>query len=322
MAATTARVFLGVRLECARCHDHPFVKWKRQQFWEFTAFFSRGQVQIPNSNRTAKARLLVGTTPAKEGGDPRETLADWVTHKDNPFFARALVNRLWRHFFGIGLVDPVDGIGEDRPASHPELLDELARAFADHKYDVNFLIRAITASKTYGLSSVLSDEGQRDPRRFARAPIRGLTAEQFYDSLAVVTGKGAPLDLGPGQGIPLNSFGSRTDFLARFAAGGKPLEAESSILQALHLMNGRPMADASSLTQNPLLRTVADAAEMTTAQRIEDLYLLALARRPRPEESARLVKYVEAGGPRGDRKQALADVYWALLNSPEFSLNH
>jgi hypothetical protein len=138
----------------------------------------------------------------------------------------------------------------------------------------------------------------------------------------VVTGRGAALDLGPGQGIPVNAFGPRGAFLARFAARGKPLEAEASVLQALHLMNGRPMADAASLAGNPLLRAVADAQGPTAAQRVEELYLLALARQPRPEESARLAKYVESGGARGDRKAALADVFWALLNSPEFALNH
>jgi hypothetical protein len=322
-AATAARVFLGVRLECAQCHDHPFAKWKKQQFWEFAAFFNRGQIEIPNTSKVAKARFLVGDTAKLEAdGDPRALLADWATGKTNPFFAQAAVNRLWMHFFGIGLVDPVDSLGEDHPASHPELLDDLAQAFAARKFDVRFLIQAITASKAYRLGSVASDDSQKDQRLFARAVVRGLTAQQLYDSLAVATGKGIPLDGGAIEATPFKAFGARNEFVARFAEQGKPLEAETSILQALHLMNGQPMADATSLQENRLLQTIADAKGLTMARRIEELFLLTLSRRPRAEESERLVKYADAGGARADKKMALADVYWVLLNSSEFCLNH
>jgi hypothetical protein len=324
LGAAASRVFLGVRIECAQCHNHPFAKWKKQQFWEFAAFFNRGPLAIPDTDKKVNARLLVGDTPElKPEVDPRTVLADWVTRADNPFFAQAAVNRLWLHFFGIGLVDPVDGLGENlAPPSHPELLDELAKEFAAHRFDLRFLLRAITGSKTYMLSSVVSDESQNDPRQFARAAVRGLTPEQLYDSLAVVTGKVRPLARGSGETIPNDTFGRRAEFVARFTTPGTPLDAEASILQALHLMNGKPMADVTSLDGNRLLRTVAEAESLTTARRIEELYLLTMARKPRPEESARLVKYVDSGGPRGDKKKALADVYWALLNSSEFGLNH
>jgi hypothetical protein len=320
-AAAASRVFLGVRLECAQCHNHPFAKWKKEQFWEFAAFFNRGEVKIANSEKVVKARVLVGETPPlKEGADARAALADWATRPDNPFFARAAVNRLWMHFFGVGLVDPVDALGEEQSASHPELLDDLAKEFAAHHFDVRFLIRAITASKTYQLDGA-ADGGADDPRLFARAGVRGLSAEQLFDSLAVATGKGVPLNGPEGEQVLANAFGPRAEFLARFPPEGRPLEAEASILQALHLMNGKPMADATSLRGNRLLQTVADS-ERPTARKVEELYLLALARKPRPEESERLVKYVESGGARGDPKQALADVLWVLLNSAEFRLNH
>jgi hypothetical protein len=324
LGAAASRVFLGVRMECAQCHDHPFAKWKKQQFWEFAAFFNRGPLAIPNTNKKVGARLLVGDTPElKPEADPRAVLADWVTRADNPFFAQAAVNRLWLHFFGVGLVDPVDGLGETEAApSHPELLDELAKEFAAHRFDMRFLIRAITGSKTYMLSSTISDASQNGPRRFARAAVRGLSAEQLYDTLAVVSGKVRPLTRGSGQTVPTDTFGQRADFIARFATPGTPLEAEASILQALHLMNGKPMADLISLESNKLLWTVAEAESLSTARRVEELYLLTLARKPRAEETARLVKYVDAGGARRDKKKAIADVYWALLNSSEFALNH
>jgi hypothetical protein len=331
LAGAAARGFLGVRIECAQCHDHPFAKWKKQQFWEFAAFFSdvppggkRGELTIPNTGKVVQAKLLVGDTPEIKPGDgPRATLADWAVSGDNPYFARAAVNRLWAHFFGVGLADPVDSLGEEAPPSHPQLLDDMARAFAAHRFDLRFVIRAITASQTYGLSSVTSGPGQDDPRLFARGAVRGLTAEQLYDSLAVVTGKGAPLDRPPGRPVAFDAgFGQRADFVARFANRDRPIDASTSILQALHLMNGKPVADATSLEGNRHLRALAEAQGRTTAQRVEELFLLTLARRPRAEETARFVKYIDGGGARADKKVALADVFWVLLNSSEFGLNH
>src|SRR5207253_142828 len=154
-------LFLGVRLECAQCHDHPFARWKRDQFWSQAAFFVAGakpaadrpHVPIPGSQRVAHARFLDGTQPPWPSAlSPRQTLADWLVTPENPFFARAAVNRLWGHFFGIGLVDPVDDLTEANPPSHPELLDELASAFAAHQFDIKFLIRAILLSNAYQLS--------------------------------------------------------------------------------------------------------------------------------------------------------------------------
>jgi hypothetical protein len=331
LAGAASRIFLGVRIECAQCHDHPFARWKKQQFWELAAFFSdvppggkRGELTIPSSGKVVRAKLLVGDTPAiKSGDDLRTVLADWAVSGDNPYFARAAVNRLWAHFFGVGLADPVDSLGEETPPSHPALLDDVARAFAAHQLDVRFVIRAITASKTYGLGGLTSGPGQDDPRLFARGAVRGLTAEQLYDSLAVVTGKGAPLDRAPDRPAQLDGgFGPRADFVARFANRDRPIDASTSILQALHLMNGKPVADATSLEGNRHLRALAEAQGRTTAQRVEELFLLTLARKPRPEEMARFVKYIDAGGARADKKVALADVFWVLLNSSEFGLNH
>jgi hypothetical protein len=341
LGAATSRMFLGVKLECAQCHDHPFAKWSRQQFWEYSAFFAgiQGQggnffaggqdrpdlrqLKIAGTEKVVQARFLDGTEPEwRSGTTTRTTLAEWMTRADNPFFARAAANRLWSHFFGIGLIEPVDEPGDDNPPSHPELLDELARQFAGHQFDVQFLIRAILASKTYQLSSAGGESGQGDPRLFARMAVKGLTPEQLFDSLAQATGYREPERSLDPRALLLNGSTPRGDFLSKFASQGKRTEHQTSILQALALMNGRFIADATSLQRSEVLAAVTDAPFLDTAQRIEALYLASLTRKPTATESARMLRYVEAGGAKKDPKVALADVFWVLLNSSEFMLNH
>src|SRR5262249_35476903 len=173
----------------------------------------------------------------------RVTLADWLTSRDNAYFARNAVNRVWAHFFGIGLIEPVDEPGPENPPSHPELLDELAQEFADHQFDLNFLIRAITGSRTYQLSSAMTDPSQNDPRAFARMAVKGLTGEQLFDSLAVATGYQARLERSE-----QNQFiSTRAEFVGRFSnASDKRTEYQTSILQALALMNGTFTSNATN----------------------------------------------------------------------------
>ncbi len=340
LAASTSRLFLGVKLECAQCHDHPFARWSRQQFWEYTAFFSgiqsrnpenifnplpevadRREIKIPGTEKVVQARYLDGQEPRWQSGtSTRTTLANWMTASDNPFFARAAVNRLWAHFFGIGLIEPIEEMSEENPPSHPELLDELAWQLVAHQYDLKFLIRAITASRTYQLSGVPGPAATDDPRLFTRMPLKGLTAEQLFDSLAQATGYREQA-----QPNPRAVFGARTvrgEFLLRFASQDKRTEHQTSILQALSLMNGKFVMDAVSLERSETLAAVLDAPFFDTPGRIETLYLATLSRKPRAEESQRLLAYVESGGAKGDSRAALADLFWALLNSPEFLLNH
>jgi hypothetical protein len=342
LAATTSRVFLGIRLECAQCHDHPFNSYTREQFWEFAAFFAntrpvrvvRNQVvqppppslrtiTIPGKKKTVSAHFVDGTEPNWEGRpDPRAVLAEWVTSPQNPYFSRTTVNRLWAHFFGLGLNDPVDDEPTpDNPPSHPELLAELSRQFAGHKFDVKYIIRAITRSKTYQRTSALTHESQKEPRLFARMAVRGLTPEQLFDSLARAIGYLDPTRQ-PGQPVFVNQRSPRTDFLTRFASSDREVERQTSILQALTLMNGRLVADATSLEKSKTLTAVAEAPFFDTPGRIDALYLATLTRHPRQDELDRLTAYVNGGGPRHDSRAALADVFWALLNSSEFFLNH
>jgi hypothetical protein len=251
-------------------------------------------------------------------------LADWITSPGNPYFARAAVNRIWAQLFGVGLVDPVDDMGADNPPSHPELLDALARAFAEHGFDRKLLLRAMVLSRAYQLTSQSSGAGAGastdESRLFARMKERGLTAEQLYDSLAQAIGI-APEELSSGQfararGAP------RGEFLETFSGNDeKPTEAQMSILQALALMNGRLVAGATHLEHGRMLTAVAEAPFLDRAGRIETLFLATLSRRPGPEEAACMMAHLErhAGG---DPRKALSDIFWALLNSPEFLLNH
>ena len=211
LAASTARLFLGLRVECAQCHNHPFASWTRDQFWGYAAFFAslekrgpedafinpirelpdRREAAVPGTEKVVQATFLDGSEPQwRPRVLARTTLADWMTAPENPYFARAVVNRTWAQLFGIGLVDPVDDMGAGNPPSHPELLDTLARAFVAHGYDRKFLLRALVLSRPYQCTSTVSGRGGTadDPRLFARMRVRGLTAEQLYDSLAQAIG--------------------------------------------------------------------------------------------------------------------------------------
>jgi hypothetical protein len=341
LAAATSRLFLGVKIECAQCHNHPFAKWSRKQFWEYAAFFAgikpQGnggplagatedpkvhEIDIPGMDKTVQAKFLDGAAPAWRGDVPaREVLADWVTRPDNPFFSRAAANRLWEHFFGIGLVDPVDDFREENPPSHPEVIDALAKGLVEQRFDLKFLIRAITASKTYQRTATLTHKSQEDLRAFARMPLKGLTPEQVFDSLATAVGYRG--DARPQFGFRFNGTTTRGDILSKFANPvDRRTEYQTSILQALALMNGRFIADATSLQRSETLAAVLDSPFMSTRQKLDTLYLAALARPMRGSEAARLIPYVSGGGPSRDPKKALADVFWVLLNSSEFILNH
>jgi hypothetical protein len=347
LAASTSRLFLGIKLECAQCHDHPHASWTRKQFWEFAAFFSGVQSRgpggamafiqeiadsrtlkipsmIPGNEKVVSAHYLDGTEPRwQPGTKSRTALASWVTMTSNPYFARTTANRLWAHFFGIGIVEPVDEMGDENPPSHPELLEELSKQLAAHGFDLKYLIRAITNSQAYQRSSVATHPSQNDPRMFARMAVRGLTAEQLFDSLVEATGFG---ERSPGKASsgPEAVALARTQFLAKFASQEKRTEFHTSILQALALINGQIIADVTSadvLTSKRLAAVILYPG-FDTPERINRLYLITLSRRPRAEEAAQMLKYVKSGGPKKNAEAALSDVAWTLLNSAEFMLNH
>jgi hypothetical protein len=241
LAAGASRVFLGVRLECAQCHNHPFAKWKREEFWGLAAFFAgvqkqgpddgygairevanRRELAIPGTEKIVKASFLDGPPPTwKARAEPREVLADWMTSPKNPYFAKAAVNRAWARFFGVGIVDPVDDMGGENVPAHPELLDELASQFASHDFELKFLIRAITATRAYGLTSALDRPEPTPPYLFSAMPVRGLSAGQLFSSLAQATG----FRDGPDNSM-MDAGGARGRFIDLFAnRDEKPTEA-------------------------------------------------------------------------------------------------
>jgi hypothetical protein len=339
LAASTARLFLGIRLECAQCHNHPFGRWTREQFWGQAAFFGgiraqdrnngffslqsevadRRELAIPGTERVAQARFLDGKDPQwRYKASSRKTLADWMTAPDNPFFAKAAMNRLWAHFFGIGIVEPVDDFNDENQPSHPELLDELARQFVRHGFDFRFMIRAITLSKTYQLSSVHPQAQPPDVRLFAYMPVKGLSQDQLIESISITTGV-----TGLNMNQRRNFFDpSQTSFQNKFVSQDKRTEYQTSIPQALALMNSQLITNATHPERSQFLAAVANAPFLDTDGRIETLYLAALSRKPRSDELDKYRRYIEKGGASKDAKAALGDVFWALLNSPEYFLNH
>jgi hypothetical protein len=338
-----SRVFLGVRLQCAQCHNHPFTHWKQTEYWGMAAFFEKvrtnGNVnqqvragESPGINESARGRALkrpdsaknvppkffLGAEPKVKADEPyRPVLAAWLCSADNPYFARALVNRLWGQFFGRGFVNPVDDMHDGNPASHPELLRDLAAACAEDGFDVKDMVRAICNSQAYQRTSKVSiDTGDADQRLFGRMAIKPLTPEQLYDSLEQVLGKpeGRVVDRPKGQRPGATT--PRSAFVNFFAVDetADPTEYQAGIPQALRLMNAPQMnRGGGALSQ-------ADRSGSTPAQVVEHFYLATLSRRPTAAENAVLLPYVERHVARP--RDAYGDILWALLNSSEFTLNH
>jgi hypothetical protein len=333
LAANTARAFLGINLDCAQCHDHPFAKWTRKQFWETAAFFAtpteatdkkpaRLELTIPSTTRVIPAAFLTDdklTLPARlDLITGPKLLAEWTTSKDNPYFARNAVNRVWAELMGTGLVEPLDDVSVDNAPSHPALLDELAGAFAASGYDLKYLTKAIALTRAYQLASVPEAPASTpDPRLFARMPVRGLTGEQLYDSLRVAAGLPVERD----DLDPVNATRERKQFAAQFLTE-RAATAQRSIIQSLALMNGPVTEAMTSPAKTPILASTTDAPFLDRAGKVEALFLAALGRRPTPKESSLMAKHLAGGGSYKDPAKALADVFWALLNSSEFSTNH
>lgn len=340
LAGGTARAFLGVRLDCAQCHDHPFDKWKQRQFWNMAAFYAgfarddenqaaelpsaapvRRSIAIPGTNETVDAVFLTGEAPSGTKEDLRVQLAEWIVAGQNPWFAVMAANRMWAQFFGRGLVHPTDDLAEDNPPSHPEALQLLADQFAAHDFDLTFLIRAIVATKVYQRSSIQTHASQGDSAMFARSAVRGLTPEQFFDSLAEAVGFYQPYRRD--NPFVIDTDSPRGRFIELFRNDAESaLDHRSTILQALAMMNGDFVGDATSLETSRTLRAVTEFPLMSPEERLETLFLAALSRPPAAHEREVFADYVLQAEDPDQRASALADIFWALLNSSEFLLNH
>ena len=344
LAAATSRMFLGVRIECAQCHDHPFDRWTRRDFWGYAAFFAglernnngaegllaglreffgQRKVQIPETGEYVEPTYLDGDE--MERGTvlrPRQALTDWIISDANPYFAQMVVNRMWGYFFGTGFVEPVDDFSESNPPSHPELLAVLSQEFVGHEYDLKFLIRAMTRSRAYQLSSRQTDPLQSDPQHFAKMAIKGLSPEQVFDTLQQATGGFEPFAV-RSPNVFFSEETPRRRIGELFSdAGTSPTDRPTTILQSLAVMNGDYVATETDTTRSRLLTSTIEFPGFDVDDRIETLFLAALSRPPTEEERGRLNEYVTSGGPDNDSKQALSDVFWALLNSSEFRYNH
>jgi hypothetical protein len=341
LAASTSRILLGVQIHCAQCHNHPFDHWRQEDFWSFAAFFARvqqapgsrapdvqlvdavaGEVTLPGSTQVVPPKYL-GADPPSEDADVnrRRQLAIWLVSRDNPYFAQVAVNRVWALLFGRGLVHPVDDFGKHNPPSHPQLLIELADYFADNGYDLKSVYRAIGQTRAYQRSSEWRSEGAPPaPELFGRMQVKTLTPEQLYDCLVRATRLALPdnMPANPGQPMP----DARAQFVARFNIGTtEATEFVAGIPQIMALMNGVLTSQATNPEQGGLLQAL-DAPLFDDGERVESLFLSVLSREPTAEERSKLVEYVSQGGAAGDRRKALGDLLWAMLNSPEFILNH
>ncbi len=327
LAGSTARIFLGVNIECAQCHDHPHARWTRRQFWEFAAFFAdpaasgrhRLELTIPGGEEKMQPHFIDGGVPqwkgAPDAAASRTALANWMTSPGNPYFARHAVNQFWFYLFGSGLIDNLDDAKAVAAPGHQELLNDLAKAFSASGYDIKYLLRALTLTRAYQLSSAGSasaEEENAEQPLFQRAALRTLTGEQLYDSLLLAAG----MD-------PANaSQAVKIDFLSRYRQGDRPTEASATILQVLAKMNGALVAEAVDPERGRTVAASADAPFLSPSQRIDSLYFAALARPARAEELKRLLPLVEKCSNAAERRRALATVFWALLNSHEFAVIH
>ena len=338
-ASAVARSFLGVRIGCAQCHDHPFDTWKREEFYGFAKFFAgiqrRGNAnfgllnesidiltfKIPGTETTVEPAFLNDSTKVEVNAPPRVVLANWITSKQNPYFKRAAVNRVWSHLFGRGLVEPFDDFSGSNPATHPEVLDLLAAAFVENGFDLKFLLRTIASTHAYQLSSAMDDESQTSPDLYSRMNVKGLTANQIADSVAQATGSYQRFQ--SVNRFAVQSQGNQAELTEMFKNdANSPIDRETSILQALAMMNGQFIASVTDLLQSRTLSAIADFPGDSNAERIENLFIVTLSRKPTTQEMKRFGEYVDSGGPEKDSRKALADVFWALLNSSEFLFNH
>ena len=344
LAARTARVFLGMRLECAQCHDDPFEPWTQRDFWSYAAFFARisrpqgklesvstvmrvsdvnrGEVKLPDTETVIPPQFLDGSPleESPESAARRRQLARWLTGAENPFFARATANRIWAHLFGRGIVDPVDGFGKQHPPRSPELLDLLAGQLIRNEFDLRRLLRTIALSRAYRLSSGADSPDEKRHDWFAQMNVKMLTAEQLYDCITVAS----MLVEAQSEGFSVLRVGNsrRDEFLQEFRTlSGRATEYQGGIPQALTLMNGSLIGSATDLASGGLLKSL-EAPFFSDDQRIEILYLATLSRRPSQAEWNVLRQHVAGRAQGVSVQEPLADILWALLNSAEFTMNH
>lgn len=312
IAEAVGRGMLGVRLGCAQCHNHPFAAWTQDDFWGLAAFFSPSGTRITatDGGKDYQAKFLDGTAPKLAGKAPRDTLADWLVSADNKYFAANVVNRVWQDLCGTGLVSTVDDIDTLSADERKEVLDELAAKFAASGFNVRWLVEGICLSKAYQRVSGPSGNAA------AQRPVRTLTPDQVFASLD------QSLGLRKGRGFSPKYTTEGTTLMAQLesARAATPTDFRGGIPQALLLMNGALVTQATALEDSMTLRAVVDAPFLKDTEKLDTLFLAAYSRLPRAEERERLMKVIRAKPDADAQKQAYSNIFWALLNSPEFVL--
>ncbi|MFN5328778.1 MAG: DUF1549 and DUF1553 domain-containing protein [Planctomycetota bacterium] len=338
-----AQVFMGMRVQCAQCHNHPFDRWTMDDYYGFAAFFSQigrkgtddpretivfnsggGEVRHPLGNRVMAPKFLGGVAPDVAGKDRRLLMSNWLASPENPYFATNLSNIVWAHFFGSGIINEVDDVRVSNPPSNGELLNELGKRFTDYKYDFKKLVRDICVSKTYQRSTQTNASNEQDTRNFSHAAIRRIKAETFLDCISQVTetpNKFPGLPLGAravqiADGTVSNYFLTTFGRATRDTVCACEVRLEPTLSQSLHLLNGD--TTGQRIRQGNLIgKRITDKKQPLDI--IDEVYVRCLARRPTEAEKQKLVALIAA---ETDKKKALEDVFWAVLNSREFMFNH
>lgn len=345
LAENCAQVFMGMRIQCAQCHNHPFDRWTMDDYYGFAAFFSQvgrkraedpreqiiynrgsGEVKHPVGGRTMAPKFLGGATPDVKGKDRREVLAEWLASSENPYFATNLANIVWAHFFGRGIIDEVDDVRVSNPAVNQELLDELGKKFTEYNYDFRRLVADICNSRTYQLSTQTNPTNEKDHQNFAHAELRRLRAEVMLDCITQVT---STTDKFPGlpvgaRAVHIADGNTSTYFLTTFGRAKREsvcsceVKMDPNLSQALHLINGDTVNN--KIRQGGLIPQMLRDQKKPPAEIIQELYLRCFCRKATDAEVNKLVAVVTED-PK-NQQQALEDVFWSLLNSREFLFNH
>ena len=346
MASTLSQALLGVRIDCAQCHHHPYDRWGQEDFYGMEAFFTEvafktgtpGDMLVstgsaksvnPRTGQQVAARALGEESPTKIGSPEQKTtglrhgLSRWMTDKQNPYFARNMANRIWAQFMGRGLIEPVDDVRMTNPASHPDLLDALANYLTEHDYDQHALIKLITASNTYQRSSEPNESNANDQQNYSRYPLKQLEAEVLLDAVCQSTGVNEKFAGVPEGSRAIQLWDSHLPhyFLQLF---GRPMRttacecervAEPTVSQVLHVLNSPEIQAKLSHASGRIAKLI----DLTDEQITEELYLAFFGRQPTSTECQvareHLQKHV-------DRQRAVEDLAWSMINSLEFLFNH
>lgn len=342
-AENVAQVFMGIRTQCAQCHNHPFDRWTMDDYYSFAAFFSQigrkqgedyreiivfnsggGEVAHPVGGRAMPPKFLGGAQPDMAGKDRREEMVKWLTSTDNPLFAESVANRVWAHFFGKGIVEPVDDIRVSNPSVNPELFTELGKKLVEYKFDFKQLVRDICNSEAYQRSTGRNESNATDERNFAHGNVRRIPAEMLLDCISQVTSvndKFAGLPLGS-RAVQIADGTNSNYFLTTFGRATRDTvcaceaKTEPTLSQALHMLNGSTIG--GKIAGGGFVPKALQAGK-TPDQIIDSIYIRSLSRKPNPDEMKGLLELVaQAENP----QQGLEDIFWAVLNSREFLFNH